>query len=244
MSNKNPKTRLYTLQELKAGAVHLVDGNQGHHLVNVMRMKMGEYVSLFNGSAGEWLGEITKVGKGKAKVTVREKTADQTSEPDLWYLFAPVKKARVDYIIQKATELGVSRISPVITNRTNLDRIKQDKMIANSVEAAVQCGRMTVPEIDVMTSLEDRLKSWPEDRAILFCDEAGDASSIQDLKSSHDKWAILIGPEGGFSPEERKMIRDHKNTTAISLGPRILRADTAAVAALSLWQSYFGDWRR
>jgi len=244
MSNKNPKTRLYTPHELKAGAVHLVDGNQGHHLVNVMRIKMGDYVSLFNGHAGEWLGEITKVGKGKAKVTVREKTADQKWEQDLWYLFAPIKKARVDYVIQKATELGVSRISPVITNRTNLDRIKQDKMVANSIEAAEQCGRMTVPEIDVMTSLEDRLKNWPEDRGILFCDEAGDTSTMQDLKSSFKSWAILIGPEGGFSPEERMMIRDHKNTTAISLGPRILRADTAAVAALSLWQSYFGDWRR
>ena len=243
MSNKNPKTRLYTPHELKAGAVHLIDGNQGHYLVNVMRMKMGEYVSMFNGHAGEWLGEITKVGKGKAKVTVREKTADQTSEPDLWYLFAPVKKARVDYIIQKATELGVSRISPVITNRTNLDRIKKDKLIANSVEASEQCGRMTVPEIDTIMSLDEKLKNWPDDRAILFCDEARDADPIQDLKPSYENWAILIGPEGGFSPEERKMIRDHKNTIAISLGPRILRADTAAVVALSLWQTFFGDWQ-
>ena len=205
---------------------------------------MGEYVSLFNGSAGEWLAEVTKVGKGKANITVREKVADQLLESDLWYLFAPVKKVRVDYIIQKATELGVSRISPVLTQRTNLDRIKQDKLIANSIEAAEQCGRMTVPDIDAMTSLEDTLKNWPEDRTILFCDEAGDASPIQGLKPSSDRWAILIGPEGGFSPEERQMIRDHKNTTAISLGPRILRADTAAVAALSLWQSCFGDWPR
>ncbi|MBT6134253.1 MAG: 16S rRNA (uracil(1498)-N(3))-methyltransferase [Kordiimonadaceae bacterium] len=243
MSNKKPKTRLYTSQELKVGLVCLVDGNQGHHLVNVTRTKMGDYVNLFNGRAGEWLGEITKIGKGKAKITVREKTNEQTFEQDIWYLFAPIKKARVDYVVQKATELGVSRISPVITSRTNLDRIKRDKMVANCIDAAEQCGRMTIPEVDVMISLDEKLNNWPKDRAIIFCDEVEDVNLIQNLKPTFKKWAILIGPEGGFSPEERKMLKDHKNTTSISLGSRILRADTAAVAALSLWQSYFGCWR-
>ena len=242
MSNKNPKTRLYIDEELKAGAVHLIDDNQGHYLVNVMRIKMGEHLALFNGVAGEWIGEVTKVGKGKVKITIREKIAEQIFEPDLWYLFSPLKKARTDYMIQKATELGVSRICPVITMRTNLDRIKHDKLVANAVEAAEQCGRMTVPKIDVMMSLEELLKNWPDERVIIFCDEAGDAILMKDMKTIHKKTAILIGPEGGFSPEERQMIRDHKNTVAITLGPRILRADTAAVAALSLWQSFMGDW--
>lgn len=242
MSNKKPITRLYVEGEFKAGAVHLIDENQGHYLVNVMRVQLGDHVGLFNGHDGEWIGEITKVGKGKANITIREIMAAQIDEPDLWYLFAPVKKTRVDYMIQKATEIGVSHILPVITKRTNLDRIKHDKLIANAVEAAQQCGRMTVPQIDEVTSLEKVLQGWPNDRALIFCDEAGDAIFMKDISPVFDKWAILIGPEGGFTPEERKMIRDHKNAIAISLGPRILRADTAAVSALSLWQSLIGDW--
>lgn len=242
MSNKKPITRLYINGEFKPGAIHLIDESQGHYLVNVMRIQLGDHVELFNGHDGEWIGEITKVGKGKAKVTIREKISAQVNEPDLWYLFAPVKKARVDYMIQKATELGVSQISPIITNRTNLDRIKHDKLVANAVEAAEQCGRMTVPHIDELTLLEKVLQNWPDDRALIFCDEAGDAVFMKDVSRMFDKWAILIGPEGGFTSEERKMIRDHKNAIAITLGPRILRADTAAVSALSLWQSFIGDW--
>ena len=242
MSNKKPITRLYINTDFKAGAVHLVEGNQGHYLVNVLRIRLGDHVLTFNGHTGEWIGEITKVGKGKAKITMREKVSDQIEEPDLWYLFAPVKKARVDYMIQKATEIGVSQISPVTTKRTNLDRIKHDKLVASAIEAAEQCGRMTVPQVDEITSLENMLQNWPKDRALIFCDEAGDAIFMQDVSPVFDKWAILIGPEGGFTPEEREMIRDHKNTIAISLGPRILRADTAAVAALSLWQLTIGDW--
>lgn len=242
MSNKSSKIRLYIDEELKAGAVYLLTGNQGHYLVNVMRLKMAEHISVFNGHDGQWLAEITKIGKGKANITVREKTAGQTHEPDLWYLFAPVKKARIDYMIGKATELGVSRILPVVTKRTNLERIKPDKLIANAIEAAEQCGRMSVPEIEPIRPLEEILHKWPEERMLIFCDEAGDAVQIKEINNKHDKWAILIGPEGGFSEDERQMIRAHKNTIPITLGPRILRADTAAVAALSLWQAYMGDW--
>ena len=242
MSNKNPKTRLYVQTELKAGAVILVENGQGHYLVNVMRINMGDYVSLFNGEQGEWIAETTKVGKGKANVTVREKVADQIFETDLWYLFAPIKKARLDYMMQKATELGVNLIRPVKTERTNLDRLKFDKLQANAVEAAEQCGRMTVPAIGGMTSLSDLLSEWPEDRKLIFCDEAGDAVQLKDIKELNAKWAILIGPEGGFTDQERQMIRSHKNSVAVTLGPRILRADTAAVVALSLWQSFIGDW--
>lgn len=242
MSNKKPKTRLYINGELKAGAVHLIDSQKGHYLANVMRVKVTEQVILFNGTSGEWMGEITKVGKGKVNVTVRELVNEQVLEPDLWYLFSPVKKARVDYMIQKATELGVSLIAPVITKRTNLDRIKHDKLVANTIEASEQCGRMIVPEINPMSSLETALGNWPDDRGLIFCDEAGDAVSISNVSPSFKKWAVLIGPEGGFTADERKMIREHKNTVAVTLGPRILRADTAAVVALSLWQTYMGDW--
>ncbi|HPF47338.1 MAG TPA: 16S rRNA (uracil(1498)-N(3))-methyltransferase [Emcibacteraceae bacterium] len=242
MSNKKPKIRLYLDDQFKSGTVFLIEENQGHYLVNVMRVKLGDNVIIFNGIDGEWLAEITKVGKGKAKITIREKITDQKSDPDLWYLFAPVKKARVDYMVQKATELGVSRIIPVLTERTNLDKIKFDKLLANSIEAAEQCGRMTVPQIDDLTELDKILDNWPKDRGLIFCDEAGEAIPMQHVKPSFDKWSILIGPEGGFSPQEREMIRAHQNTIAITLGPRILRADTAAVAALSLWQSFLGDW--
>mgnify|MGYP003757422157 FL=1 len=227
---------------MKAGATYLVTDNQGHYLVNVMRLKMGEHIAVFNGRSGEWLAEITKLGKGKANITIREKIAEQTSEPDLWYLFAPIKKARIDYMIGKATELGVARMLPVVTKRTNLERIKQGKLIANATEAAEQCGRMSVPDIDPISSLDDVLDKWPEDRMILFCDEAGDAVQIKEITSEGDKWAILIGPEGGFNEGERQMIRAHSNTIPITLGPRILRADTAAVSAISLWQSFMGDW--
>lgn len=242
MSNKSSRTRLFINEGFIAGTEFLVDGNQGHYLVNVLRVKIGEIVTLFNGDQGEWCAEIIKVKKGKAFLKILEQVSEQTYDPDLWYLFAPVKKARVDYMIQKATELGVSYIRPVMTQHTNLDRIKDEKIIANMVEAAEQCGRMTVPKLDVMTSLEDMLGGWPEDRGLIFCDEAGDAKSFSDLEKSYEKWAVLIGPEGGFSSEERELIRNHPNSQAVTLGPRILRADTAAVAALSLWQSILGDW--
>lgn len=244
MSNKNPKTRIYTDQELKVAAIILIDGNQGHHLVNVLRMKMAEYITIFNGRDGEWLAEFTKISKGRAQVTVREKLVEQSSEPDLWYLFAPIKKARIDYMMQKATELGVSYIRPIKTSRTNLERLKSEKLKANTIEAAEQCGRMTVPKIDEITSLENLLEDWPDDRTIIFCDEAGDAIHMKDIISDKEKWAVLIGPEGGFTADERKLIRDHKNSIALTLGPRILRADTAAVSVLSLWQSFLGDWSK
>jgi 16S rRNA (uracil1498-N3)-methyltransferase len=245
MSNKNAKIRLFVENTLKPGAIILCEQNQGHYLVNVMRIKMGDMVSIFNGREGEWIAEVIKIGKGKASITIREKIAEQINEPDLWYLFAPVKKARIDYMIEKATELGVSLIWPVITKRTNLDRLKMDKLCTNAVEAAEQCGRMTVPEIKNIILLEDLLAKWPEDRKILFCDEAGDAKSFKeiakDYSQNNQKWAVLIGPEGGFTEEERHKIRGHKNTIPLTLGSRILRADTAAVAVLSLWQNFLGD---
>jgi len=253
MLNTNAKIRLYVENDLKAGTDLLIEGNGGHYLVNVMRVKMGACVILFNGREGDWLAEVVKVGKGKARLAVREKVRDQKPEGDLWYLFAPIKKARTDYMIQKATELGVSLMRPILTERTNLDKLKHDRLNANAIEAAEQCERMTVPKVAELIKLGDMLANWPEDRLLMFCDEAGEdgqncytiGRAINEAGAWQDhakKWAILIGPEGGFTEEERVMLRKQANVVPITLGPRILRADTAAIAAISLWQSFAGDW--
>ncbi len=248
------KARLYVENGLSAGHKILLDGNQGHYLVNVMRLKAGVFILLFNGRHGEWMAEIVKVGKGKATVIVRENITAQRPEPDLWYLFAPIKKARLDYMVQKATELGVSLLRPVLTARTNLDRLKEDKIRLNAIEAAEQCERFTVPIVEPMIKLEKLMAEWPEDRLIMFCDEEGEGDQntfpvgkaideVNAWQNRPTKWAILIGPEGGFSPDERSMIRRHPAVVPVTLGPRILRADTAAVAAITLWQSFAGDWQ-
>ncbi len=251
--SKSIKARLYVENDLCSGAEFLLSGNQGHYLVNVMRLKAGANILLFNGRDGEWLAEIVKVGKGKASIVVRENIMDQRAEPDLWYLFAPIKKARLDYMVEKATELGVSLIRPVLTERTNLDRLKEDKIRAHAIEAAEQCERFTVPTVEPMIKLDKLLMAWPEDRLIMLCDEEGDqdpncfsvGKAIDEVNAWQErprKWAILIGPEGGFSPAERTLIRQQANVVPVTLGPRILRADTAAVAAITLWQSFAGDW--
>ncbi len=253
MSN-SIKARLYVENDLGVAHEILLAGNQGHYLVNVMRLKGGAYILLFNGRDGEWLAEIIKTGKGKATVMVRENIMPQKPEPDLWYLFAPIKKARLDYMVQKATELGVSLLRPVLTARTNLDRLKEDKIRAHAIEAAEQCERFTVPTVEPMIKLEKLLETWPEDRLIMFCDEEGEGDqntfpmgrAIDEVNAWQErpkKWAILIGPEGGFTPEERALIRSNANVVPVTLGPRILRADTAAVAAIALWQSFVGDWQ-
>jgi len=252
MSN-SIKARLYVENDLAVAREILLSGNQGHYLVNVMRLKGGAFILLFNGRDGEWLAEIVKTGKGRATVMTRELIMAQKPEPDLWYLFAPIKKARLDYMIQKVTELGVSLIRPVLTERTNLDRLKQDKIRLNAIEAAEQCERFSVPVVEPMIKLEQLLSEWPEDRLIMFCDEDGEddqnrfpvgraIDEVNAWQGRPTKWAILIGPEGGFSPAERRLIRLHANVVPVTLGPRILRADTAAVVAITLWQSYAGDF--
>jgi len=251
--SKSIKARLYVENDLCSGSEFLLSGNQGHYLVNVMRLKAGIFILLFNGRDGEWLAEIVKVGKGKAAIMVRDNIMAQRAEPDLWYLFAPIKKARLDYMVEKATELGVSLIRQVLTERTNLDRLKEDKIRAHAIEAAEQCERFTVPTVEPMIKLDKLLMEWPEDRLIMFCDEEGDqdpncfpvGKAIDEVNAWQErprKWAILIGPEGGFSPAERTLIRQQANVVPVTLGPRILRADTAAVAAITLWQSFAGDW--
>jgi 16S rRNA (uracil1498-N3)-methyltransferase len=238
--------RLYIEEEFKVGGNILITDSVGHYLANVMRVKLGIKITLFNGRDGEWMAEVIKAGKGKALVTVRQQLKPQPSAPDLWYLFAPLKKGRVDYMMQKATELGVNLIRPVQTERTHNERIKWHKMEMNAIEAAEQSGRLEVPEFRDIIKLPELLKGWPDDRKLIFCDEAGEAQTMieaaEKYKNMNCKWAVLIGPEGGFSPAERDQIRAHPAAVPVTLGPRILRADTAAVAVLSLWQSLFGDW--
>lgn len=240
--------RLYIECSLSAGASVVLGRDQSHYLANVMRKKQGDMVSLFNGKDGEWQATLTTVEKRAVNVDVMQQSRVQEAEPDLWLAFAPIKKARLDFIAQKATELGVCSLTPVMTRRTIVDRVKTDRMLANAIEAAEQCERLTVPMINEATKLDAFLASLSVDRKLMFCDEdkTGEEThmALQSVASKADpgSWAILIGPEGGFDDAEREKIRSHPGCVPVSLGPRVLRADTAAMAAISLWQSAIGDW--
>jgi 16S rRNA (uracil1498-N3)-methyltransferase len=236
------KIRLFVDAPLGAGQSILLSKDQALYLFSVMRQTTGALIALFNGTDGEWTSEIVEAGKRRGILVCREKTKEQQNPPDLWLLFAPIKKARTDFIVEKATEMGVSRICPVQTEYTNADRIRQDRLQAHAVEAAEQCGGTFVPPVDELRKLPSVLNEWPEDRKLLFCDETLVGEALSDLHGS-GPWAILIGPEGGFSPTEKQKITQVSGIISISLGPRILRADTAAVAALTLWQSSLGDWK-
>ncbi|PZQ96683.1 MAG: 16S rRNA (uracil(1498)-N(3))-methyltransferase [Cereibacter sphaeroides] len=236
------KIRLYVDHPLEAGQPVPLSRDQAHYLFNVMRLGVGAAVALFNGRDGEWLAEVADAGR-QARLTCLSQARPQAGPPDLWLLFAPIKKARTDFIVEKAVEMGVARIHPVQTAHTNSERIRQDRLQAHAVEAAEQCGAMVVPEVADLVSLDRLLSGWPADRRILWCDEAlAGAPSVLTKDPAPAPWAILVGPEGGFSEAERKRLSAMPNVRAASLGPRILRADTAAVAALALWQSTLGDW--
>lgn len=244
MTQAETKIRLYVEADLSQDALVGLGRDQSHYLVGVMRRSEGDRVRLFNGRDGEWLAEITAAGKRAVQVRCITRRAAQSAPPDLWLCFAPIKKARTDFITEKACELGCARIMPVFTRFTNSERVRTDRLRAHAIEAAEQCGLVSVPEIDEPVALEALLARWPEDRQILFCDESGaGARALTALNaSSGGPWAILIGPEGGFSDEEAARLRALPHAHAVSLGPRILRADTAAVAAITLWQSTLGDW--
>ncbi len=237
------KIRLYVEQPLGPGQVVALDAPRANYLFSVMRLAVGAAVLLFNGRDGEWRAVVAESGKRKGLLVCEERTAPLRLPPDLWLLFAPIKKARTDFIVEKATELGAARIVPVQTRFTNSDRIRQDKQQAHAVEAAEQCGGTYVPEVAGLVTLERLLSDWPTERQILWCNEAlaGVADALP-RTGTPGPWAILIGPEGGFSDEERATLAALPFVTQASLGPRILRADTAAVAALTLWQSLLGDW--
>ncbi|GAB5447782.1 16S rRNA (uracil(1498)-N(3))-methyltransferase [Gymnodinialimonas sp.] len=248
--NSRPKIRLYVDHPLGAAQSVPVSRDHANYLFNVMRLGVGAEVALFNGVDGEWRAEVAAKGKRGGVLVCAEQTAPLQMPPDVWLLFAPIKKARTDFIVEKAAELGVARICPVRTERTNAERIRQDKLQAHAMEAAEQCGGTYVPQVDEIAALEKVLDGWDTGRALVFADEAlaDDPSSLSPrsgrtlLAGASAPAAILIGPEGGFSEAERTRLHAMENVHVLSLGPRILRADTAAVAALTLWQEHVGDW--
>jgi len=242
------KVRLYVEAPLGEGTRVEPSAQQAHYLLHVMRAREGDRVSLFNGRDGEWLARLVEVTKRNCALSCERPTQEQSDAPDFWLCFAPIKKTPADYVVQKATELGVRALQPVITRRTIVARVNLERMRANAIEAAEQSGRLTVPEIREPLPLEKLLAGWPPGRRLLFCDEAGEAPPIAEALTGEGRGAmgpcaVLTGPEGGFDPAERDVIRAWAFVTPVSLGPRILRADTAALAALSIWQSLCGDWR-
>jgi 16S rRNA (uracil1498-N3)-methyltransferase len=236
------KIRLYVDQPLGDGQAARLSPDQAHYLTGVMRLTAGAAILLFNGRDGEWLATLAEASKRGAVAVCAAQTRPLRLPPDLWLLFAPIKKARTDFIVEKAVELGAARILPVQTRHTNSERIRQDRLQAHAVEAAEQCGATYVPEVADLQPLDKLLSKWPEDRRLYWCDEAAIGQPAT-LASTTGPAAILIGPEGGFSSDEAAKLRAWPNVTLLSLGPRILRADTAAVAALTLWQATCGDWR-
>lgn len=237
------KTRLYVTADLGAGVAALLGEAPAHYLLHVLRATSGNRVLLFNGRDGEWLAEMGELSKRRVTATCLQQTRAQEPGPDIWLLFAPIKKIPADYLVQKATELGVSVLQPVFTRRTIVTRINMERMAANVAEAAEQSERLTVPQIREAVDLAKLLASWPKERRLYFCDEGGEARPLAEAaRDTSRPTAILTGPEGGFDPTEREMLRALPFVTPVTLGPRILRADTAALAALSIWQSVAGDW--
>jgi 16S rRNA (uracil1498-N3)-methyltransferase len=237
--------RLHVETPLSEGAEFALLQEQGHYLVHVLRQVSGDAVALFNGRDGEWLGYLTTITKKSVHVRLERLTADVQAPPDIDYLFAPLKHARLDYMVQKATELGARRLRPVITQRTIAERVNLDRMKANAVEAAEQCNLVFVPQVLEPLPLAKVLASWDASRRLIYCDEtASVANPVEALKHISPPAAVLVGPEGGFTPEERAHLKSLTFVTAISLGPRIMRADTVAIAALAVVQATIGDWKR
>lgn len=247
METAPPGIRLYTDSPLEAGTSIALDKKDSHYLSKVMRLGEGDGVLLFNGRDGEWLGTLR--GNPKAlEVALASQTRRQAPEPDVWLAFAPIKRTRIDFVAQKATELGACRLLPVKTRRTIVSRVNTARLRANAKEAAEQTGRLSVPEVGNFQPLPALLERWPTERKLLFCDEEKSDPGIRaallaaDGKPARHPWGILIGPEGGFDDQERKLVRERPFTVPASLGPRVLRADTATLAALALWQEALGDW--
>ncbi len=237
--------RLHVTSDLAPDAAVAPTLDQSRYLTNVMRLSQGDELLIFNGRDGEWRASIAEVLKRGVILKCEERTREQTVAPDLELIVAMVKKARVETIVEKAAELGAARVRLAITRRTNVEKVRLDRLDAIAEEAAEQTGRLDVPPVDDPMKLEAILDGWDPYRRLMFCDETGGAPAIPALTAAGPgPWAILIGPEGGFSPEEGERLRSLPFTTAVSLGPRILRADTAAIAAMTLWQAAVGDWER
>lgn len=250
--------RLFLDQSLSEGASLPLDKDASHYLVTVMRRSVGDTVRVFNGRDGEWRAVVAEAGKRSAVLTVGARLREQRAAPDLHLYFAPVKRARTDFIVEKATELGASVIAPVMTRRTIADRVRTDRLAANAREAAEQTERLDLPQIREPVTLERLIADWDPVRKLVFADEAGEDGGkpwggdagrarpmpevLSALRGKPPPFAILIGPEGGFDPAERHLLRGQDFVLPVTLGPRILRADTAAAAALTVFQAVLGDW--
>jgi 16S rRNA (uracil1498-N3)-methyltransferase len=238
-----PRLRLFVPSDLTAGTTLTLGKDQSHYLASVMRAKVGEAVLLFNGRDGEWFGELADVGKNAVRLTVRAQTRPQAPEPDLWLLAAPLKKDNTDLVAEKAAELGASALWPVFTRRTVAARVNADRLRAHLMEAAEQCERLTVPELKEPAALDKVLAGWDPARILMFLDESGSGPPLAQALPQSGPLAVLVGPEGGFTPEERALLATCAFARPVSLGPRILRAETAAISALAVVQSVVGDWR-
>jgi 16S rRNA (uracil1498-N3)-methyltransferase len=237
--------RLFVEAPLGPGLAVEAAGPQANYLANVMRMKAGDELLVFNGRDGEWRARVAEARKGRVTLEAQAQTRPQADGPDVHYLFAPLKKERLDYMVQKATEMGAAVLQPVMTRRTVAERVNSQRMRANVIEAAEQCGVLRLPEVREPVKLTALLKDWPENRMLVFADEAAAIASPLDALAAIPRGpaALLIGPEGGFDPAERQTLLALPFVHAISLGPRVMRADTAAVAALALIHAVLGDWR-
>jgi 16S rRNA (uracil1498-N3)-methyltransferase len=240
--------RLYLDAPLQAGATVALGTGQVNYLQNVLRLRPGAGVLIFNGRDGEWLGALAEAGKRKLSVTIQECVRQQVVGANLHYLFAPLKHARLDYMMQKAVEMGASRLQPVLTRHAQVARVNLDRMRANAIEAAEQCGILTLPEVAAPLSLEAAIAARDPARLLVFCDEEADVTDpVAALRATGrtgaPALAVLIGPEGGFAADERALLLRLPNVVRLALGPRILRADTAAVAALALVGAVLGDWQ-
>lgn len=220
-----------------------IEGPQAHYLLSVMRAKAGDPVRLFDDATGEWLATVAVAGRRDLTLDVTDRLAEREPVPDLWLCFAPLKKGPIDWLAEKACELGAARLVPVVTRRTVVETPKLERLRATMIEAAEQCGRTALPELAEPVKLPALLRDWPEGRALFFADERGGIPAAEAMRAHAGPAAILIGPEGGFDDAERQAIRAHPPAVGIGLGPRILRAETAAAAALAIWMAAAGDWR-
>ncbi len=237
--------RLFLDTPLSAGHVYTCTREQANYLCNVLRLGDGDEILVFNGRDGEWRAILRPTGRRACDLVAAEQVRAQQDGPDIDYLFAPLKRARLDYMVQKAVELGVGRLRPVLTRHTIADRVNLARMHANVIEAAEQCGILRLPHVCEPVKLDKLLADWPDDRILLFADEAADQSAPLEMLAKIGRGtpvSVLIGPEGGFSDQERQLIRSLPSCHIVSLGPRIMRADTAAVALLALVNATIGDW--
>ena len=246
MVKHKPKIRLYVDKKISEKQEVELSETQRHYLQNVMRLSIGDIIRIFDGISGEYDAGIEVLNKKTCFLQVKEKIKEYVSSPDIWLIFAPVKKEQTDFIIEKSVELGVSKLIPIITDYGISQKINKERYKSRAIEAAEQCRRLDVPQVEDIKSLSDIINNWPQDRDLFFMDESGvgnDIFSVFSQDKRNSKAAILIGPEGGFSPQEMDILHNNAFAISVSMGHRILRAETAAVSALSCWQAMTGDWR-